>query len=72
MLDKLPGVTCSNCSMSGECPQYSEGAVCAFTPAFRSLSVRDVDSHLAIKEHLLTVVVERLVLGGQFKTGWLA
>jgi hypothetical protein len=70
----LPGLTCSACAMSGECPEYKEGDVCYFDPLFKLLPVRDVSAHMAHIENLLewdkertyrALLSERLTTGGQ-------
>ena len=70
----LPALGCSNCAVSGECPEYQEGGGCFFEPLFKKLPVRDLDSQLAHIEHLLewdkertlrAMLAERLTAGGQ-------
>lgn len=73
-LGSLPQIGCSSCAMSGECPEYEEGALCAYTSAIRKLPIRNAKSHVAMMEHLLewdrertymALMQERLMAGGQ-------
>jgi hypothetical protein len=50
LVRSLPGVVCDTCSMSGECKEFREGAVCAFNEAFEALPMRDVASANALLE----------------------
>ncbi len=76
-LNTIPKFTCSTCIMAGECPEYKEGYVCAFTDQFASFGTRNTEE---IKEIMGAIVqqntirlqraymIEEQITGGQLDT----
>lgn len=55
-----PGVHCSICAIGTECPEFKEGYVCAYDPAFESFPARGVNEVLGLMRHLFEVNKKRL------------
>jgi len=57
----MPKTVCDNCAISGECKEYSPGAVCFFDDDFGKLPIRNLDTNLAEREVLLKFDRTRLM-----------
>ena len=61
MLKVLPQVVCDNCVINTSCPEFRDGATCAYNSLFDRLSVRDRDNVIPMAEALVDISVQRAV-----------
>ena len=59
LLKMLPQVVCETCSINTSCPEFKEGATCAYNSMFDRFSVREADNVIPVATALVDASVQR-------------